>query len=113
MTGRASSTRMCFQLKVRPDRIDEYVAWHASVWPEMLDALHETGWRNYSLFIRPDGLVTGYWESDSPKESQAAMERTAVNARWQAEMARFFDEQESPYIELAEVFNLADQRGAP
>ena len=48
--------RVCFRLQLRPDRLDEYVERHADVWPAMLDALVETGWSNYSLFLdRSDG----------------------------------------------------------
>ena len=50
--------RVCFQLQVRRDQLEEYTARHAAVWPDMLEALHVTGWRNYSLFLREDGLVT-------------------------------------------------------
>ncbi|MEV6490831.1 L-rhamnose mutarotase [Actinoplanes sp. NPDC051633] len=82
--------RYCFQLQVRPDRIDEYVARHRAVWPEMQDALRSTGWRNYSLFLRDDGLLIGYVEADDLATSQAAMEALDVNTRWQAEMAEFF-----------------------
>jgi L-rhamnose mutarotase len=82
--------RYCFQLQVRPERIAEYVARHQAVWPEMQDALRATGWRNYSLFMRSDGLLIGYVESDDLAASQAAMAQTEVNARWQAEMAEFF-----------------------
>ena len=42
--------RACFLLKVRHEKMDEYKARHAQVWPEMLKALRESGWRNYSLF---------------------------------------------------------------
>ena len=83
--------RYCFQLQVRPDRIDEYVARHRAVWPEMQDALRSTGWRNYSLFLRDDGLLIGYVEADDLATSQAAMEALDVNTRWQAEMAEFFE----------------------
>jgi len=82
--------RYCFQLQVRPDRIAAYRERHRTVWPEMLAALRDTGWRNYSLFLRPDGLLIGYVESDDLAAAQAAMAATAVNARWQAEMAPFF-----------------------
>ncbi len=51
--------RICFLLKVRPERVEEYRARHARVWPELQDALRETGWKNYSLFLRPDGLLVG------------------------------------------------------
>ena len=47
--------RVCFQLHVRPERMDEYRERHRTVWPEMLDALRVAGWGNYSLFLRPDG----------------------------------------------------------
>ena len=64
--------RYCFQLQVKPDRIAEYRERHAAVWPDMLRALAETGWHNYSLFLRPDGLLIGYVESDDLAAAQAA-----------------------------------------
>src|SRR5215218_11220451 len=83
--------RYCFQLHVRPDRLDEYKARHRAVWPEMLAALRSTGWGNYSLFLAPDGLLVGYVETEDFGAAVAAMEQTDVNARWQAEMAEFFE----------------------
>ncbi|WP_020660477.1 L-rhamnose mutarotase [Amycolatopsis benzoatilytica] len=82
--------RYCFCLQVKPDRLEEYAERHRAVWPEMRAALAECGWRNYSLFLREDGLLIGYVEADDLAAAQAAMERTEVNARWQAEMAAFF-----------------------
>jgi L-rhamnose mutarotase len=83
--------RVCFLLRVKPERLDEYRERHRAVWAPMLAALRETGWRNYSLFLRPDGLLVGYVECEDFAASQRAMERTEVNARWQAEMVPFFD----------------------
>lgn len=104
--------RVCFLLRVRADRLDEYKARHAEVWPDMLAALSASGWRNYSLFLRPDGLLVGYLETDDFEAAQAAMELTVVNARWQAEMAEFFDAEPveglpSGFERLEEVFHLA------
>ncbi len=105
--------RHCFQLQVRPDRIDEYRERHAAVWPEMLRALKESGWHNYSLFLRPDGLLIGYVETDDLAAAQRAMALSDVNRRWQAEMAEFFVDLEAApdesFVELEEVFNLEDQ----
>jgi len=105
--------RVCFQLQVKPDRIAEYTRRHAAVWPEMLTALRDTGWTNYSLFLRDDGLLIGYLETESLDAAQAGMAATAVNARWQAEMAEFFvDLDGTPdqgFLQLREVFNLGDQ----
>ena len=84
--------RVCFTLRVKPDMLDEYRAHHAEVWPEMLDALSRTGWHNYSLFLRDDGLLIGYFETPGTLEDAVAgMENEPVNARWQELMAPFFD----------------------
>ena len=104
--------RVCFQLQVRPDRIAEYRERHAAVWPEMLDALRATGWRNYSLFLSETGILIGYVECEDFEASRRAMEETEVNARWQAEMGEFFTGLEGRrpdegLLVLDEVFHLA------
>ena len=81
----------------------------------MLEALRETGWCNYSLFLRDDGLLIGYVESKDLVASQAAMAKTEVNARWQAEMAEFFTgidgrPPDEGFILLTEVFHLPEEK---
>jgi L-rhamnose mutarotase len=83
--------RVCFTLQVRPDRLAEYRERHAAVWPEMLRALRDAGWRDYQLFLRGDGLLVGTLVTDDLAAAQAAMNRTEVSARWEAQMAPFFD----------------------
>ena len=97
--------RVCFLLRVRPEKLDEYKARHREVWPEMLDALRETGWANYSLFLREDGLLVGYFETGDFERAQAAMAATDVNTRWQADMAQYFADGDLQRLE--EVFHLA------
>ena len=70
---RGPDVRVCFQLQVKPDRLAEYKERHAHVWPDMLAALHETGWHNYSLFVRDDGLLIGYFETPSLEAALAGM----------------------------------------
>ena len=106
------SERVCFQLSVRPDLLEEYKARHREVWPEMLEALRRAGWRNYSLFLRPDGFLIGYLECQDFEAAQRAMEDTDVNARWQADMAPFFELPEGArpdtgFERLEEIFHLA------
>ena len=105
--------RVCFQLQVKPDRLEEYRRRHAAVWPDMLEALAATGWRNYSIFVREDGLLIGYFETESLEAAQAAMAATEVNARWQADMAPFFADLDAApdtgFLRLAEIFHLEDQ----
>ena len=107
-------TRVCFQLQVDPVKLDEYRARHAQVWPDMLRALADTGWHNYSLFVRDDGLLIGYFETPDLDAALAGMAATEVNTRWQAEMAEFFLEldgaaPDTGFLRLAEVFHLVDQ----
>jgi L-rhamnose mutarotase len=108
--------RVCFQLQVRPDRLEEYSRRHAAVWPDMLRALHSTGWHNYSLFVREDGLLIGYFETESLEAARAGMNATEVNARWQESMAEFFVDLDVPadegFLRLTEVFHLEDQLAA-
>ncbi|MBI5083260.1 MAG: L-rhamnose mutarotase [Acidobacteria bacterium] len=84
--------RVCFILHVKKDRLEEYKSRHKEVWPEMLEALHETGWHNNSLFLRDDGMLVGYVETPDFQQARAAMAARGVNARWQAEMRDFFED---------------------
>ncbi len=104
--------RVAFLLKVRPDRIEEYKVRHQDVWPEMQAALRRTGWHNYSLFLRPDGLLIGYFETPaSLKAAQEGMAEEEVNAKWQADMAPYFEalgdlKPDQGMLELEEIFHL-------
>jgi len=104
--------RVAFVLKVREDRLEEYKEHHAAVWPDMLDALRRNGWHNYSLFVREDGLLFGYFET--PESLQSALEGMAqeeVNARWQEFMAPYFEaldgaRPDQMMLQLEQVFHL-------
>lgn len=103
--------RICFVLQVKPDRLDEYKARHRTVWPEMQAALRETGWNNYSLFLRADGLLVGYLETEDFERARAGMAKREVNERWQREMSGFFIQPEGVLPDramqpLEEVFHL-------
>lgn len=83
--------RIGFRLQVKPELMDEYVERHKDVWEDMLAALSSTGWTNYSLFLdRSDGTLFGYVETPSLDAALAGMAATEVNARWQAEMQKYF-----------------------
>lgn len=104
--------RIGFILKVKQSVIEEYKKHHQAVWPEMLEALQRSGWHNYSLFMREDGLLFGYFETaESLEAAQAKMAQTEVNTRWQEFMAPYFELPEGArpdqmLIELQEVFHL-------
>jgi L-rhamnose mutarotase len=91
----------------------------------MLEALRDTGWRDYRLYLSADGLLVGVVDLDpaGPEDSpqiaydaaQARMARTAVNARWQQAMAELFATDGAPdegMTVLGEIFNLDRQLAA-
>ena len=79
--------RMGMVIGVRPEKIAEYKALHASPWPEMDEALSAANIRNYSIYLRePENLLFGYWEyagSDFEADMKALGEM-AVTKRWLA-----------------------------
>jgi L-rhamnose mutarotase len=83
--------RVCFLLRVKPGRLEEYRAAHQNVWPEMRAALTRHGWHNYSLFLGADGLLVGYVETEDFGRAVAGMQGEAVNAHWQAAMGPLFE----------------------
>ena len=102
MTQRAG-----FVLRVRPDRIDEYVRAHREVWPEMLEALTAAGVRNFTIF-RAGNEVFGYFEAADLEAAEAYLAAQEVSARWQDTMAELLEERvpDQGPPRLPEIFRL-------
>ena len=104
--------RIGFLFKVKQDKFQGYKKHHEAVWPEMLDALRRTGWHNYSIFARQDGLLFGYFETpESLQAAQAGMSQEEINAKWQEFMAPYFENlgglhPDEGMVELEEIFHL-------
>ncbi|WP_344093862.1 L-rhamnose mutarotase [Microbacterium deminutum] len=108
--------RICFQLQVRPELLDEYLERHRAVWPDMLAEIAAAGRRNYSLFLGDGGRLIGYYETDDDEAAQAYLAASSIAARWEADMGGFFagldgrpDQAATP---LTEIFHLEDQLAA-
>jgi len=101
--------RVGFTMRLLPGKEAEYRSRHAAVWPEMLDALRSAGARDYSIFIDGDRLFA-YLVVDDFDAFRASMAASAVNDRWQAEMASLIDPLTDPatgfHQRLEEIFHL-------
>ena len=99
--------RSAFVLRVKPERIDEYVIAHAAVWPEMLQALRDAGIRNYSIF-RDGNQVFGYFEADDLDAAGAYLARQDVVTRWQDAMADLLEQRvaDEGAPQLEQIFRL-------
>lgn len=74
-------------LKLRPEHQDEYVRQHAAVWQPVLERIHLSNIRNYSIFLR-DGILFAYFEytgSDFAADMRA-MAADPATQRWWALM---------------------------
>lgn len=109
-------TRVCFRLTVAAEHMDAYRERHAEVWPAMLRAIASAGRRNYSLFLDDDGLLIGYYETDSVADADAALAASDVVAAWESHMQDLFagstGRADQTARILPEVFNLEDQLAA-
>ena len=95
--------RVCFSLRLKEDRIDEYLKAH-QVWPELLDKMKKSGIQNYSMFLAKDGMVIGYLEAEDPEESLRKLEKTDVSKRWEAKMSQYFQGDDSENINWLEQY---------
>lgn len=80
--------RFGFLLRIKPGVQEEYERRHDEIWPEMVDALHRAGARNYSIFFDQDGeRLIAYLEVDPDVETYLSrIAEDPVNARWQEYM---------------------------
>jgi len=104
--------RVGILLKVKKEKIDAYREVHKNVWPEMKAALNRQGWHNYSLFLTEEGQLFGYFETpEDLQTAQKGMEGEPINAKWQAEMGKYFEGLEgkaadASMVELEEIFHI-------
>lgn len=99
--------RAAFVLRVRPDKLDEYIRAHREVWPEMLDAIRDAGIRNYTIF-RDGNRMFGYFETDDLDAAGRHLAKQSVSARWQDAMAELLEERvpDTGPPSLEEIFRL-------
>lgn len=83
--------RVGFLIKVKPDKVEEYKRLHKNVWPDLLAELKAAGIRNYSLWLRPDGMEFGYLECDDWQAACDYLAKSEVHERWQQFMQNYLD----------------------
>jgi len=108
--------RVCYALPVKPALMGHSVERHRAVWPEVLRALNDAGRHCYSIFLRADGLLVGYYETDDDQESARLLAADPRTEAWERESATYFadfvaDRPDQGLPQLHEVFNLDDQLG--
>jgi L-rhamnose mutarotase len=76
--------RLCFTFEIRPGTEDEYKRRHDEIWPELVDAIKDAGFVNYSLFRRGTQIVAYVECHPDVATAFAQLGPTEVNQRWAA-----------------------------
>lgn len=78
--------RMGMVIGVKPDKVAEYKALHAAVWPGVLARIAASNIRNYTIFLRePENLLFGTWEyhgSDFAADMRAIADDPETQRWW-------------------------------
>ncbi len=82
--------RIAFALPIKPDRIDDYRRTHAAVWPELLEENTKAGIRNFTIILFANHAI-GLLECEDWDAASAYLDKSDVQARWQAEHADILD----------------------
>jgi L-rhamnose mutarotase len=79
--------RIAFKMQLHPGQEAEYQRRHDALWPELADLLHETGIRDYYIFLDPETLALfGVLDMDEPTRLDQ-LPQHPVMQRWWAYMA--------------------------
>jgi L-rhamnose mutarotase len=70
-------------IRIKPDKFEEYKAYHVNVWPEVLDIIQKCNIRNYSIFHK-DGYLFAFFEyiGDDYKADMAKMASYPKTQEW-------------------------------
>lgn len=85
---------------VDPERIEEYVDYHANIWPEIADALDRAQIRNYSIFFSGEHLFA-YFEYHGPEDQYEERMEALANAPRMAEWWATVGPMQRPLTERA------------
>jgi L-rhamnose mutarotase len=86
--GGGAVQRLCFTFEIYPGKADEYKKRHDEIWPELVEAIQDSGLKNYSLFRRGQQVV-GYVECHPDvRTAFSKLGSYDVNARW----AKWFED---------------------
>jgi L-rhamnose mutarotase len=74
--------RVCFVFEVFEGKEAEYKKRHDEIWPELVEALKDSGFSNYSLFRRGVQIVAYFEVEPDAKTAFAKLSKYEANARW-------------------------------
>ena len=70
-------------IRVLPEKLEEYKELHKNVWPDVLEQIHRSNIRNYTIYYN-DGLLFSYYEyiGDDYEKDMEAMAADKTTQEW-------------------------------
>ncbi len=92
--------------KIKLDYVDEYIRYHAAVWPEVLDTIQACNIRNFSIYYK-DGYMFSYYEyvGHDYQADMAKMEADPITQVWWAIMKSMVALNDTIEGDMEEVFH--------
>ena len=72
--------RYAFIFRMKPELKEAYKKDHDEIWPDMAQAIRESGITNYSIFFHSDGTLFAYLEAENPGKAFEFIANCAVEA---------------------------------
>ena len=99
-------------IRIKPEMLEEYTAYHLNMWPDVLEMIHECNIRNYSIYLK-DGYLFAYFEyvGDDFEIDMSKMAADPKTREWWEVTMHMQDPLESRddgewWAEMEEVFNV-------
>ena len=102
--------QIAFKMQLKPGHAAEYQRRHDAIWPELASLLHESGVRDYSIFLDEETGALFAVLRRVEGHTMEALPQHPVMRRWWAHMADLMETQAdaSPVaVPLTPMFHLA------
>ena len=83
--------QIAFKMKLFAGRAAEYKRRHDEIWPELSALLHESGIRDYSIFLDPETNILFAVLRRTPSHGMDVLPHKAVMRRWWEHMKDIMD----------------------
>jgi L-rhamnose mutarotase len=104
---------VCEMMRLRPECVEEYVAMHRDTWPELVDAIRASGFREEYIYMRGT-LVIVLMKCRDFRRSVERLLATAVFQKWTARVRAMLVPDEAlfgtrePLLDLHPIWSLSD-----
>lgn len=98
-----------FRMQLKPGVEAEYRKRHDDIWPELVEALHAAGIRNYRIFLDPESLHLFATLELTPDNTRDRLPELPVMQRWwdaMADLMLVHDDKRPVEWPLQQVFHL-------